>query len=223
MMALKYGAPEQAAEQMARLTFDAASHRYLLDGERQLVSVTTVVGDYYTGPKAPPERLRAAANRGTVAHALIDADERGDERAVRQEPGYVASARAWRRHRGFETLHVETRLFHEGWGVAGTADRIGVFMRPNYPPQWWRWGESVKGIVDWKTGRISSGVPAQLAAYRGMLSEWGVVGLDCPIVAVGITRDGQWRDRWFLGPDPDFVWAGMLSLRFLRGIGFEGE
>ena len=223
---MMFAPPPQTTEHLKRITFDAASHRYLLDGSTPLKSVTTVIGDFYNGPKAPPDRLAAAANRGTIGHALIDADERGDERAVGQEPGWVMAARAWRKNRLFRTLHIEQRLFHEEWGVAGTCDRICVFSRPNPAPEWWpeQWGAEIVGLADWKTGKnIPSMCAAQLAAYRAMLAEWGIVWRYCPIVAVNINREGQWRDKWYLGSEPDALWAGALMVHRLRPSGFEGE
>lgn len=224
MGGLEFGPPEAAADQLKRLRFDPASHKYLLDGETPLTSVTQIIGDFYNGPKAPPERLAAAAARGTVGHALIDADERGDARAEAAEPGWVRAARSWRRARGFRTLHIETRLFHEEWGVAGTCDRVGVFTRPDPAPEWWAWGAEVRGIADWKTGRsLPPLCAAQLAAYRAMLAGWGVVSRSCPIAGVNVARDGRWRDKIYLGPEPDALWAAALMMHHLRPSGFEGE
>ena len=203
------------------LKFDAGLHRYMLDGVL-MTSVTTVTGAFYAGPKASEATLSMAAEQGTAIHHLTDLDERADSKPLTrlsQHAGSRAAALDWKRERRFRTEEVEVRLASKAWRTAGTADRIGVFTCPGYPetqPDWWIWPRVVRGIVDWKTGRVPDLCAAQLAAYRMMAAERGIVAPDCPIVAVALREDGSWWDCWYRGALPDALWFSAWTLYHYR-------
>ena len=203
------------------LTFDPKLHKYTLDG-RTLTSVTSILSGLYTGPKASPERLAEAGKIGTAIHHATAKDEGGGViHAGDQFAGSRAAFRAWKRARRFMTQFTEVQMASRAWAVSGTCDRIGTFTRPDPVPDWWRWPETVAGIVDLKTGRIPSTCAAQLAAYRALAVEHRLVVPRCPIVAVGVDEAGCWRDKWYVGPGPDLYWIAAWSIHHVRPDGFE--
>ena len=207
-----------------RLTFDSEAHEYLVDGEK-LESVTTVAKRIYNGRKIDAAGLNLAAQRGSIIHGLTEHDDLGDGPPLIQgcqEAGSRAAWQAWRRFRHFTPTEIECRLADPEWGVAGTVDRIGIFEPPAEMKgdfgtrwKWWPWGPGgVRGIVDIKTGQCPNTVGAQMACYRKMASDAGLVAENCPIVSVMIRDDGSWHDEWHLGEGPDLLWMTAWMLHF---------
>lgn len=142
-----------------QLVFDAATHRYLLDGV-ELPSVTRVLAsvgliDY---SHIPPETRRMALERGRAVHEAIALDLEGDldEESVADIMGYIEASRAARRELGLDRAidAWELRRHHPTFGYAGTIDLVA--------------GDR---IVDWKANAAEYWVRFQLAAYAALLSD----------------------------------------------------
>ena len=204
---------------MSELRFDPAQHAYFL-GDEQLPSVTTVLGRFYNGPRASPERLHEAGARGSVIHHLTELDDAPEPpdgfpplNRKSQHFGPRAAWQAWKSFWGFRPEHMEIRMASETMRVAGTCDRIGIVQNNPFEA-----GSNVPCIVDIKTGRIPAFCQAQLAAYRAMACQNGVRVGNMPvmsnalIVAVRILDDGSWEDVWYHGDYPDDLWDAALTV-----------
>lgn len=135
------------------LRFDAKQHRYWLGG-RELPSVTTVLKS--VGIIDPSKYAGGdAALRGTYvaeATALLDRGEL-DEGAIDDRlAGYVRAWRAFVKGNGVETLLVEERVHHPGYGYAGTLDRTVKF-------------HCLRWLIDIKTGGRERWHSLQTSAY----------------------------------------------------------
>ena len=142
------------------LAFDAATHRYFLDGVA-VPNVTRVLEaagliDYrFLG-----ERRELYLARGRAVH---EATCRHDDHSLAEETlsdeilGYVEAWRAFRRDFAFVPELIEHRIWSSRYGFAGTLDRAGRI----------RCGGQV--IVDLKTGSVPDWTRFQLAAYASAL------------------------------------------------------
>lgn len=205
------------------LVFDPARHAYFLHGEK-LPSVTKITGNLYAGPRASPERLKFTADRGSEIHSRTETDDAADTgfdvagwlKRGSQHAGERAAWRAWRRERQFTPTRIEARMASKRWGVAGTVDRIGKFRPPTPMPEWWTWPVEedgcVTGIADIKTGAVPDLCAAQMAAYRHMAVELGLVHEGCPLVAVALRDSGAWWDVWYRGDGPDELWRAAWEI-----------
>ncbi len=135
------------------LTFDAAAHRYSLDG-KVLPSVTQVLEDVgiidYSG--IPWDTRQMALTRGSNVHLATQLDDEGDldEESAGDLMGYVQAWRAARAHLKLDRFdHIERRMAHTQFLFAGTTDR-----------------EVGNVIVDLKTNEAPWWVRIQLAAYQ---------------------------------------------------------
>lgn len=193
------------------LKFVPETHKYYLDGE-EIPSVTTVLSPLYRGPKASSAVLKRAANVGTTAHALTEADDRNWPSDPPSIPDLTYSRRVrnigrrmawldWRRATGFTPTSIEQRLASPH-GFAGTIDRIGYL----------RGGRTA--IVDIKTGRVSAYARLQVAAYAMMARENGLLtGWPPERIIVQIGENGRWRSHRFFEHDEDEKdWLAALRL-----------
>ena len=194
------------------LKFVAETHKYYLDGE-EIPSVTTVLSPLYRGPKASSAVLKRAANVGTTAHALTEADDRRwpDDPPEIPDLTYGRKIRNigrrmawlnWRRATGFRPTSIEQRLASPH-GFAGTIDRIGVLA------------SGAQAIVDIKTGRVSAYARLQVAAYAMMARESGLVPANPrpERIIVQIGENGRWRSHWYEEHEEDEKdWLAALRL-----------
>lgn len=130
-------------ERDARISFDPAEHRYLVDSSLACDSVTTVVGDFFpkfdadywaarkATPSCPAERIKAmweekariARDLGTELHARIERHYLGHE----PEPAALAE-KAFGQFLRFAGTHrltpyrTEWAIFDERCHIAGTLD-----------------------------------------------------------------------------------------------------
>lgn len=167
------------------LTFDAAEHRYLLDG-RPIPSVTQIMRsagliDY--GFLSQEQRERAMA-RGSAVHAATHYDDEGDldETTISTEVGgYLEGWRKFRRDAKFTPELLEYRGFNDHLRFAGTLDRTGTF------------NGSGKVLLDIKTGSALWVVRVQLAAYASFFDHPGAFRRIC----VELHDDGTYRMQEF--------------------------
>lgn len=173
------------------LHFDAAAHRYYVDG-KPVPSVTTCLKPLYRGPQAGTAVLRRAANVGTVVHSLTEDDDRHWPAEVPEHPDldygpdlkHVGRRLAWldwRRRAAFTPIHVEVRLASPD-GYAGTIDRIGLLA-------------GKPAVVDIKSGRVAAYARLQLSGYARMAKQAGLLPGDVHYerVIVQINESGAWR------------------------------
>ena len=144
------------------LEFDAAAHRYSLDG-RKFLSVTTALEE--AGLIDSRWWTEEACIRGTHVHAAIALDREGDLDDESLDPvlrPYVDAYRRFLHESGFEVDASEERVCDELLGAAGTLDVRGRLPRPalKHPGI---------DILDIKTGAVPSWVGYQTAAYARML------------------------------------------------------
>ncbi len=144
------------------LTFDAESHTYTL-GQRQLVSVTTLLG--WGGLK--PAFMGGGGGRGqylmdlgTAVHLAckLEADRRLDEASVAQVVWpYLKGFRAFCKASGFAPQALELMVYCKLLGVAGTLDALAWCpLLKNGEGTW---------LLDWKTGVKVAWHQCQTAAY----------------------------------------------------------
>ncbi len=176
------------------LTFDEASHVYLLNGAK-VPGVTGVL--HNEGFIDSAWFTEYGRDRGTKVHKAIqlyDADELDEESL---DPVLRPYLEAWRRFK--EEAHVtieasEVRLASETYGFAGTIDKVA------------RIG-STPAICDLKTGPVSGWVGLQLAAYHILLNE--------PArrrYAVQLNNDGSYRLHEFKDRSDRQVFLAALTI-----------
>jgi hypothetical protein len=118
---------------------------------------------------------------GTLAHAMIEGDLRGEdwreivglsfecstEDISKAETAYL-NYLDWRKQFDFEPLYIEKNLVSEKWQYGGCPDIIGKVRG--------KWA-----IVDWKTGKTYENLFAQLVAYRELAYENDLIPFVCPV------------------------------------------
>jgi hypothetical protein len=140
------------------LQFDAEQHRYFL-GDRELPSVTAVLGLLERFEGVPAATLEAAREFGVHVHLACDLDNRGllDEASL--DPALAPYLVGWRKYRaesGIALLGSEVRLYDERLGYAGTCDVVGEL-------------NGQRAVIDIKSGAVPRTVGAQTAAYAHAL------------------------------------------------------
>jgi hypothetical protein len=182
------------------LQFDAAAHRYTLDG-RRLPSVTEILAPItaqeYRG--VDRETMERAALLGQAVHKLIELDIAGtlDEDAL--DGGlrpYLAQWRQFLSQSGFTPVLSERRVHSARYGYAGTPDLFGIL-------------NADAALIDAKrTAAVPRSAGPQTAGYEQALRE------NCPdVVSQCASGSGDGRiyryalhltpERWRLVPQKD--------------------
>ena len=171
------------------LFFDE-SHTYLVDGE-EVPSVTTILNYMsdveYRG--ISPAVLDQAAKRGTLVHEyteLLDYDALPDEIEY-EVVGYIKAYADFLRDYKPDWLLIETPVYSEHHGYAGTVDRFGII-------------DGKKSVVDIKTVASPTKmqkftVSSQTSAYEMAIAE---------TYRPGETRRPDRRYALYLGKDGDY-------------------
>lgn len=151
---------------VSQLQFDAASHRYTLDGG-DVPSVTTILSGsgvtHFGGPKGPD--AEAAMLRGRLVHQGCEDYDNGalDMAAVREDCiPYVQAYIKFVADTGFAPMLIEAKVLAEKHGYCGTLDRFGEL-------------QGIDTLIDLKTGSCGRSAGPQTAAYAyAALESYGV-------------------------------------------------
>lgn len=141
------------------IDFIAAEHRYILDGEREIPSVTTILKEQgLIDDRWFTDDARLRGDYVHLACRMLDDDELAEESL---DPGILPYVEAYRKFLALtspEWTYIEHRVFDPVLGYAGTLDRAGLIS-----------GE--KTVLDLKTGGLYPSVGPQTAAYRRCLPQ----------------------------------------------------
>lgn len=144
---------------MPTLDFIAAEHRYLLDGDRELPSVTAILKD--AGLVDDDWFTEASRMRGEYVHLacrMLDDDELAEESIDPAIQPYLDAYRKFLNVAKPEWIYVEHRVFDPVLGYAGTLDRAGAVYGDKY-------------LIDLKSGGMPPSTGPQTAAYRRCLPQ----------------------------------------------------
>jgi hypothetical protein len=136
-----------------RLSFDAGTHSYLLDGE-PMPSVTNVLSRFWLNDNY------LAMQRGTKVHEYSVVYDLGDHSPPMEHQPYCKAYIAFREEGRWEPVRLEMAVASSTYRYAGTLDR--VFRLPT--------GEFV--LLEIKSGSTHPTHVLQLAAYQQALNEW---------------------------------------------------
>lgn len=187
-----------------RLTFDAESHVYRLDGD-VVPSVTQLLSDLYGGsldriPEAILDRKRAIGVAVHAASELID-DGALDEDSV--DPviaGYLDGYRAFLDKERPAWSLSETPMGHPTWRYAGTVDRIGELR-----------GDPA--IVDLKTvAQLHPAIGVQTAAYDLLRQHEFSTPTPARRYALQLKPNGTYRLMPYTDPDDYRVFLSLIGL-----------
>jgi hypothetical protein len=193
------------------LTFEAATHRYALDG-RELPSVTTILRDAGLIDFAAPWFTDEARARGTYVHeaiALLVEQDLDWERLDPTLAPYVQAFERWRTEGGCIVEACEQRVAHEALAYAGTIDLLA--KRWSGATETWE-----RYLIDVKCGAVPPSVGPQTAAYLRCLAHegwrWRAV--------LQLPGDGSYRFDLLEDPedDDDFLAALRLFHRKRRHV-----
>ena len=151
-----------------RLTFDAATHSYELDGQRIGRSVTEVLQHSglidFSG--VPQYVLDHARQRGAIVHQALHYYNEGDldlKRFAADYPDHLGYLEAWqffREARAFVPVLCEHRIASRLYDCAGTIDCLGLL-------------EGRPALIDFATGNPADVAKhLQTAAYVGLSLDW---------------------------------------------------
>lgn len=191
------------------LSFDEATHRYVLDGI-ELISVTTALqAAALVDLTFATEASRALGLRVHAAIELLNATE-GTGRRI-DEPAdvapYLRAYRAFLAETAFRIHACEERLADQYLGVAGTCDLRGQF-RDAY--------DGVVDIIDIKTGEIPPWVGYQTAGYVRLLPYR--VRLQARRFVLQLRGDGSYRLRPLTTKSDEAVFLAAVTIaRAKRG------
>ncbi len=179
------------------LAFDAASHRYTLDGV-VLPSVTQVIRDAGLMPAYYSEDAEWYADRGSAVHEATALYDRGilDDASLDQEiVGYVESYRAFRRdsEKDLRIVDIEVPLASLGMFLAGTPDRLIL----------WRGRGTVLEI---KTGSAEPWHRLQVAGYMALAES--IEGL-----VVYLDGEGGWKFGRSIDRADRIAFASVLAIQ----------
>lgn len=175
---------EKELETVPEIVFDAVTHTYTVDGEA-VPCVSDLIAVYGKDLEEGDDLellMDAAAERGTVCHAVLAAYLSGNEDPEypsSYEP-YVEAIRLFLAEHRIYPLSIETPVFCERFGFAGTPDLLCEF-------------DGMLAVVDYKfVSQIAkTKVKAQLNAYGAAYEEQGIY--PDRLLAVQFMKDGTYR------------------------------
>ena len=175
---------KEELEAMQHIEFDAERHEYHVNGEKVpcVSDIIAVFGNDVEEGDDLELLMDAAAERGTTCHYILASYLQGDldvEYPDSYEP-YVEAIRLFLAEHHIEPLSIETPVFCEKYGYAGTPDLLCMFD-----------GELT--VIDYKfVSQIAkTKVKAQLNAYAYAYEEAGIY--PDHLKAVQFLNDGTYR------------------------------
>ena len=202
------------------LTFDESTHTYTVDGVVQ-PSVTTILGEFvkvdigagwyvstYTGAIIPAAAFENAGRIGSAIHDMIHAYLQDDLDEENTAPELLKVLDRFKEWQGFfkpEIELVETMMYSEKYGYAGTMDCVCTIGREHWLP-------------DWKSGAYSTAGP-QTAAYEKLYQEF--IGTHSPLhrAVLHLPKDGS-KFKWVpqtSRADWSFFQARLYQHQYLKG------
>lgn len=183
------------------LMFDEEPHEYWLNGFR-VPSVTQVLAarKLYKGDEWWKEEHRVRGIAVHVATQLEDEDDLDETTLAPELAGYLDAWRKFKAERRYAIELIEERLASVSLGYAGTIDRWGRL-------------DGKTALVDIKTGGWQAAYALQIAAYRAMLAEHGVMSEIA--VCVTLQADGSYHLRHLNTIDlyrAEALWRNALAL-----------
>lgn len=141
------------------LEFDAATHRYRLDGQ-PVPGVTSITDTLIDFGGIAPSVLEAARDRGTAVHLMCQYVDEGGVDESSLDPallGYLAAYRRFLLDTGVIWTDIEQRVCSRLYRYAGTLDRVGALPQVR---------KTRRVLVDIKAvAQIQPAVGPQTAAY----------------------------------------------------------
>ena len=183
------------------LTFNAAAHRYDLDGAR-LPSVTSILRPLQDFGSVPADVLSAAAEFGSAVHLACELHDQGDLDTDTLDPALMPYLMAWQafcREHDARWEMIEQPLYHTVLRYAGTLDRFGLV-------------DGIPAVVDLKTtARLYPVVGPQLAAYQHALQSHNVQALRR--LAVRLREDGTYHAQEYMDTTDWPLFCSLLTVR----------
>lgn len=187
-------------------TFDAAAHRYTLDG-MALPSVTQILQPLYDFAGIPAEVLERKRQLGQDVHLACELLDRNDldedsaegRAALVPIAGYVQAYKKFLAHTRAKVVENETRLWHPLHLYAGTVDRRFLIERE-------LWDVDLKTTIE-----VSPIVGPQTAAYSAMLQAHGHPPPNVR-AALQLLPSGDFRLVPFKDPQDLPVFLSMLTV-----------
>lgn len=146
-----------------KIEFDAATHRYKLDG-KSVPSVTQTLGVLQDFRFVDANVLKRAQDFGNAVHKMVQLWEEDDLDMATVDPAlvpYLDGYLLWRSHFAPEIVKCEVVVGHKSYGYAGTLDLLAV-------------KGTRRVLVDVKSGTSKTVGPqtaAYKAAYESMVAE----------------------------------------------------
>jgi hypothetical protein len=168
---------------VARLTFSANTHTYVMNGEpvpsvTQILATTGLVDFSRIAPDVLERKrqIGIAVHGAAELHDLGMLDEASISNAVRP---YLDAWIAWKAMTGFEPLLSEYPVYSERYRYAGTFDRLGVIGKR-------------QALIDIKSSAmVGPAVGPQTAGYLRAAREMGLVGAREPVDRYAVLLNGK--------------------------------
>lgn len=186
-----------------KIDFDAAAHRYHLDGQ-PVPSVTQILAPFYSFEHVTPETLEHKRQIGEALHFAIELDIQGDLDENTLHPAVAPYFRGWRkfvRETGFEPIYTELRVGSKKLRYAGTLDLAGRIERREV-------------LIDAKTtAALHPAVGPQTAAYLQAVAEMDLLDPKARRYALRLTPEGTYTLDEFKDKTDIHIFTSLLSVR----------
>ena len=189
---------------LPELTFEEKTHRYILNNELEIPSVTKIMEllSYKEYGMIDQRILDNAANRGTIVHnAIENFIKYGIDYTDPEFQGYIDGFLDWWKQEDPKVIGSEIRTFHRILSYGGTIDLVAEI------------GGKVT-MVDYKTTYrlVERNCRVQLEAYAQALKSHGI-NIERKMI-LHLSKDGKWKAPEFEAADAE-AWRVFGSLKCL--------
>lgn len=181
------------------LTYDDASHTYVLDGT-PVPSVTAIISAVMNGWRKP-QYPAGSGDKGRIVHLTCELDDTNDLDEATLDPrlsGYLRAWRAWKSDHTPRWLGIEARVASVVHQYAGTFDRLAEIA-----------GRHV--LIDIKSGRPRPEHALQTAAYAIAYTEATTIEVH-ERACVYIDADGDYSVTYHEKSDDAAAFLGARAL-----------